>query len=415
MRFSIIVPVYNVESYLAECLDSIVNQTYQDYEIICINDASTDSSYEKMLFYAERYPQIKTVNNECNRGLSFCRNVGMDLAKGEYILFVDSDDMLYPDALSILDRAVAQNSVEMVCFGFTLQNESRGAKERGSEGLKADWHQGIQTGQKWFMEMSQKDAFCWCACTRLCKRDFLTEQKLKFYEGIVHEDVLHTFQCALKASTVICIKENIYIYRKREGSITSSMSERRLDSLIIVLGEILAYWITSDLEPEVDRAIERCIYSYFFPLIHKMMALFPEHKQMGIGTIADQFLLDLVKNSSKQRFHYVHLSVEELKQIKEYDHVIVYGAGTVATELLTYLMNYQIGIKAVAVSDKSINPPKILNINVYQIEELINLKESVLVMIGVVNRCRLPILEKLESLGFKNIMCIDTDWASSDA
>ena len=94
MKFSIIVPVYNVEQYLAECLDSLLSQTYEDYEIICINDASTDKSYDILLEYSDNNKCIKVLNNDSNQGQSYSRNRGIKEAVGEYVLFVDSDDML---------------------------------------------------------------------------------------------------------------------------------------------------------------------------------------------------------------------------------------------------------------------------------------------------------------------------------
>ena len=92
--FSIIVPIYNVEKYLTECLQSVLKQSYQYYEIICINDASTDNSYDILLKYAKNNKKIIVINNKKNRGLSYCRNQGIEKAKGDYILFVDSDDYI---------------------------------------------------------------------------------------------------------------------------------------------------------------------------------------------------------------------------------------------------------------------------------------------------------------------------------
>ena len=132
MKFSIIVPVYNVEQYLAECLDSLLSQTYEDYEIICINDASTDKSYDILLEYSDNNKCIKVLNNDSNQGQSYSRNRGIKEAVGEYVLFVDSDDMLCPDALSILNETIEENEVEMVCYRYLVKLEGKVAKEKNT-------------------------------------------------------------------------------------------------------------------------------------------------------------------------------------------------------------------------------------------------------------------------------------------
>ena len=101
-KISVIIPVYNVEKYLAECIESILNQTFNDIEILIIDDCSTDNSYKIMEEYAKKDSRIVLYHNENNVGVSKTRNIGLDNAKGEYIAFVDSDDYVAPDFLRIL-------------------------------------------------------------------------------------------------------------------------------------------------------------------------------------------------------------------------------------------------------------------------------------------------------------------------
>lgn len=409
MKFSIVVPIYNVESYLSECLDSILNQTFQNYEIICINDASTDKSYEILLKYAEKNKQIKVINNSSNKGLSYSRNCGIKEAVGEYILFVDSDDMLCRDSLDVLDSIIKKEEVEMVCYEYLVKLEGKVAKEKNitSHGYEA-LDGKVKAGQEFFIEMAKNKYFVVSAWQYLISREFLLNNNLWFYEGIVHEDILFMFQCVLKATKIRYINEKIYTYRGRDNSITSTINEYRLDSLIIVLGKIWMLWHTCQLIEGMDNAIRQYI-DIWIPAINKMYALFPEHKKMQIGSSADQFLFDMLKGDIKSQYRYVLLDDIEIEYIKKFDNVLIYGAGSVATELIVYLRKCDINIKAVVVSDKSLNLSKIEGITIFQIEELLNIREKALVIIGVLKRKQEAIWDKLKELGFRNVMAIDTD------
>lgn len=111
---SIILPIYNMQNYIAECLESIVAQTYKDIEIICVNDFSMDNSMTIVKEYAEKDSRIKIVNNGKNRGLGGARNAGLDIAKGEYVMFCDTDDMLMPTMVEKLYNSLVENDADMV-------------------------------------------------------------------------------------------------------------------------------------------------------------------------------------------------------------------------------------------------------------------------------------------------------------
>ena len=113
---SIIVPVYNVASYLEDCLESVLQQNFQNCEIICINDASTDNSDLILQRYALKYTQIKVVTHTQNQGLSAARNTGLKYAKGKYVWFVDSDDMIMPNALKELYYIIEKENIDIVYF-----------------------------------------------------------------------------------------------------------------------------------------------------------------------------------------------------------------------------------------------------------------------------------------------------------
>ena len=122
IKFSIIVPVYNVELFLRECLDSIENQTFKGFEVICINDGSTDGSLSILQEYAAKDSRFKVISQE-NQGQGVARNNGIDIAQGEYLLFIDPDDFIEPNMLEIIYKKFQQTDAEIVArFCFKVQH-----------------------------------------------------------------------------------------------------------------------------------------------------------------------------------------------------------------------------------------------------------------------------------------------------
>lgn len=201
---SVIVPVYNVEAYLRQCLDSIVNQTYRDLEIIVIDDGSTDSSGIICDSYSDQ--RIRVLHTD-NRGLSAARNVGLDEAIGEYITFVDSDDWIESN---IFEQAIAEiGSADILCFGCDRHSANSGTYS-GHEAL-CKLINGEISGAAWG-KLYKKDCF----------------KTISFPEKREHEEVATSYKLMIQAKTVISIDECGYHYRQREGSITHSHDIKNL-------------------------------------------------------------------------------------------------------------------------------------------------------------------------------------------
>ena len=127
MLISVIIPVYNVEKYLSQCLDSVINQTYKNLEIICVDDSSTDNSLEILKEYAQKDTRIKIIKNEKNLGLGLTRNEGVKVAKGEYIHFLDSDDWMNLNAYEkLFDTVKKINFPDVITFSYFSHNQITG-------------------------------------------------------------------------------------------------------------------------------------------------------------------------------------------------------------------------------------------------------------------------------------------------
>ena len=223
-KVSVIIPIYNVEAYLAECLESVINQTLTDIEIICINDGSADKSGQILAEYAKKDNRIKSYTKE-NGGLSATRNYGMAKASGEYLLFLDSDDFLEDNTLERLYFEAKSDNLDVLFYSAKSFYEDGASDDHYITYYKRQGdYLEVMTGKNLFVEMYSNDEYRMSACMQLLRTKFIAENHIDFYEGILHEDNLFTFRVIQKAQRTRFLNEELYVRRVRTGSI---MSEAR--------------------------------------------------------------------------------------------------------------------------------------------------------------------------------------------
>lgn len=397
MKFSIIVPVYNVEVYLKDCLESILTQSMVDYEVICVNDASTDHSLDILQAYEKKYSKIKVINNLVNRGLSFSRNCGIRNATGKYILFVDSDDMLCRDALKELSDESDRFNADILYFNMIIKNEGQWAKERVKLSQKQERHDGIYTGQEFFVKLQQNNQVIVEAWRQLFSKKFLEENNLYFYEGILHEDELFSIICVMKAERVAYLNRELYVYRRRDGSIMSKMCVDRMRSYFIVFIELWKFWHSNTFSAEVNEAFG-CHLKQLYCSFKNVSYYFPGIDTLEFGGPAEQFMFSLMKSAEHSRFRYAQLSDVQLKQVKDAEKVIVYGAGTAGIEMIRLLRMENIRVDTIVVSNKDINPENILGIRIEQIDKVAELEQAIII-VAVTEKHREGVTNNLKQLG----------------
>lgn len=216
MKFSIIVPVYNTERYLEKSIKSILNQSYRDFEVLIIDDCSTDSSSE--IVHSLQNEKIKLFKNESNFGLSVSRNVGLQNATGDYILFVDSDDYIEQDALLVVNNLISQNNNPDILYMGVIEERGKSKLKKYGYVSEAD---RIYTRYDFLKSELERRNLYAPACLGVYKRDLIIGNKLYFKPGIYHEDELWTPQVVDKASSIYLSKYVYYHYVKRENSITT--------------------------------------------------------------------------------------------------------------------------------------------------------------------------------------------------
>lgn len=238
---SVIIPVYNVEKYLYDCVDSVVNQTYKNIEIILVDDGSTDGSSAICDKYALKHPNINVIHKQ-NGGLSDARNEGIKYAKGKYIYFLDSDDLIKKEAIQLLINESEQYNSDIVFFDATVVDEN-GNPLKDDRYLRKQTYITPTDSKNILRQLFENKDYFPCATMVFIKRDFLNP--LIFQKGILYEDILFTFQLFLNAETAVHLPMPLYIRRIRESSITQEdMKAKNIFSLCIIIEKLLDLYKT---------------------------------------------------------------------------------------------------------------------------------------------------------------------------
>ena len=234
IKVSIIIPVYNVAPYIEECLRSVDNQTYQDIEVIIVDDCGTDNSMELAARFVEnsgREEKYIIVRHECNKGLSAARNTGILKATGNYLYFLDSDDWIKSDCIEKMVRCVREHpQAEMVYAGntqFSMQGKIFPTFTSNSSEIK----KAILSYGYWPIE----------ACNKLISREFIFLNHLFFRRGIVCEDLQWDFYVAKYLKAVCFLLEDTYHYRFNDNGIMRSQLQKQYDSFELIIIDCLKH------------------------------------------------------------------------------------------------------------------------------------------------------------------------------
>ena len=241
LKVSVVVPIYNVEKYLVETIESLVNQTLREIEIILVNDGSTDKSLEIIEKYKEKDYRIKTINQK-NQGQSVARNKGIEVAKGKYIYFMDSDDLL---ELKTLENCYIKSEKERLDFlifdsdiffeNIRLEKKYDNFKNNREKKLEDKITLGIKVLKK--LEKNKK--FKCSPCTHFINMSYLKNNNLFFYPGIIHEDELFSYKLYLNAERVNYLNCKFFKRRLRENStMTLPKSEKNIIGYLTVAREL---------------------------------------------------------------------------------------------------------------------------------------------------------------------------------
>ena len=223
---SVIIPVYNVEKYLQECIDSIINQLTEECEVIMVDDGSTDSSGRMCDVICDSNPNFTVIHKE-NGGLSDARNAGIISATGTYVMFLDSDDKLAPNSISTIINNIKHFKTDLLLGRTEVFSQDKIAIKKNNID-SYDNYQNIKDPSKILEELDKNNSFWFAAWLVIVRREFLLENALFFEKGILHEDERWVPLVFANAKTAKMFDDAFYMYRtNREGSIVSSPRIKR--------------------------------------------------------------------------------------------------------------------------------------------------------------------------------------------
>lgn len=297
-RISVIVPVYNVEKYLKECIESILSQTYKDFELILVDDGSTDSSGKICDYYMGKDDRIKVLHKK-NGGLSSARNAGINIAVGEYVSFVDSDDYILEDFLKKLyEKSKCSRADICECTFYYLKGRKL------IQSRKFDVKELIKTEaiERLFAPPYQSFVNTW---NKLYKRALF--QEILFPEGKLHEDEFTTYKLLYEANKVAYLNECLYVYRIRNNSITTAKFSTKRADVLQSVGEKRKYFNLCGIN--IKNELDFHEFAQQISLLNAMVETntYVDELWNNIRVNILRHRKDLIRNSFLKRGHKIYI------------------------------------------------------------------------------------------------------------
>ncbi len=276
MKFSIVIPAYNVADYLEKCVRSVAAQTFEDWEAILVDDGSTDGITGALCdrLAAEQGERFRVIHQE-NGGLGAARNTGMEHASGEYLLFLDSDDYVAPDMLEKLSARIDATHCDLYSFGFTV--------DRGGD--ISEMHIDDLPTEKPFTlaEYPRLLLAAPNACNRAYRREFFVQSGVRYPGRVWFEDIRTTMKLFALAESVEAVPESFYYYVVRQGSITRSANAGRNREILDAFDDLLAFYRERGLYERYQNELCRLAIDHIYLaasvrvlLLDRKNALLPE-------------------------------------------------------------------------------------------------------------------------------------------
>lgn len=260
-KFSIIIPCYNIEKYISKTLESVFNQTFKDFEIILINDGSKDNTGEILDDYSKKYKRIKVVHKE-NEGVSEARNIGIRNATGEYIYFLDGDDLIESTLLERANEVFKNDKIEIFSFGFNMVYEDGKIKRRYSE----EEYDSKIINSKEFLSLFFNKKVGQHMCSFIVKKDII-ENKIFFTKGLERgEDLEFQIKMLLRDVNLFYDKTPFFKYVSRNGSVVQSKVKLNIFNFL----EVLEKFRKEIKDEKLKKNLEYFFITYYFYTIKEM-------------------------------------------------------------------------------------------------------------------------------------------------
>ena len=263
---SVIIPVYNIEDYLYVCINSILKQTYHDFEIICINDASNDSSLEILEYFAKKDSRIKIIINDSNHGPGYSRNKGLEVAQGKYVSFLDGDDWFSLDAFEILIKRIEQDNLDVLLFKNIVyydETQNLGFEKYYDMDFMNNFEN--QVFNHWDLDKTKLFDISNAPWNKLYLKSFLDDNNIRFpNENLIHEDNPFFYKMITSAEKVAICNKYLYTRRRRHDSIMTLNNERLFDVMDISYKILDLFFEDAELYEYYKKEVLKYIFEVMF-------------------------------------------------------------------------------------------------------------------------------------------------------
>lgn len=257
---SVLIPVYNVEAYIEECIRSILKNTFQDFEIICVDDGSSDDSLNILERLSKEDARIKVVSQK-NQGQSVARNKALELAEGKYVYFLDSDDKITENALGELYEKLEQDALDVLYFSgksfyATAELEESFGNFKNAY-LRETLYEGVYDGLELFALLREAKDYSMSPCIQIIRRELLNQNNIRFLEGIIHEDNHFSFLVIFYAKRAACVQNVYFLRRVREDSVmTTAKDHRNILGYFVCMNTLITYFTSHGFDPSYEAVID---------------------------------------------------------------------------------------------------------------------------------------------------------------
>lgn len=404
IKVSVIMPVYNAETFIEESLNSVLNQTLKQLEVICIDDGSTDNSVHILKKYKQNDSRIRILSQE-NQGSGPARNRGLREAKGKYVAFLDADDFWYADF--VLERIVASaEENESTVTGAFWGNYKDGNYKR-SKLHKGYFQSDIFGG--WIDFDKEQD--CIGYWSYLFQREFLLKNEIMFPAYYRFQDPPFLTKALVKAEKYYVVPVDWYCYRTSYGN-TLSTHQKTTDFVrgVIDIMEIAQKHHLEKLFSEMIRQLNefsQCIINSILKGNTEMLGLLGQIQKYTAGREHEVEPIRFLQNAAKDKCKIIVNNF--LSQLESIDMLVIYGAGKYGHFLLEWLEKLNIDLEIVFAETKCVEGTMVDGKKCIQIDRLAGISGNILVIVAVTPDSQLQLEENLKQLGIENYLLLSRD------
>ena len=401
-KVSVVIPVYKVEKYLPACLDSVLSQSLRDIEVICIDDASPDGCPEMLDGYALRDARVRVLHLPENHQQGYGRNRGTEMAKGKYVYFLDSDDMITPEAMEELYALAEKDNLDCIYFDSQVVFANKELEIKNATyitGRKGQYDNRVYSGRELFeLFKEQNDWNCYVQRT-FWRKGFLWENKVFSPEHIEHEDEFFSFKGALLAQRVRYIPKNYFIRRYREDSVmTRPEHPRDFHGYFVSFCSMVDFVEKMKIESKAANAEILHMYERmdrFFPLFSAN-----EDPHKWFSTEEQLRIYNYYAYAKRMDHSYFKAFINKLSvPVPVERHIWIYGAGIVGKRVYEVMVVNGYVVDGFLVTNKEGNPRVLFGREVFQVDE-ISPSDNRVAVVAVTGKARGEMQETLERLGW---------------